>query len=156
MLFNPKQDPIMAEMALSAPVQRPALWPSFSPLLGQIIRFFLVGILNTTVDACVYFLLTRWVWVLPAARPLAKGISYTTGIVNSFFWNKTWTFKSRVDTRRAFFPFVIVNLLAIGLNSGVMHLALASLGLPELGALVLATGVTFLWNFVTSKFLIYK
>jgi putative flippase GtrA len=50
----------------------------------------------------------------------------------------------------------VANLLAVGLNTGVMHLALDTFGLPESGALALATVATFVWNFVTNKFFIFK
>ncbi|MBC8263580.1 MAG: GtrA family protein [Anaerolineales bacterium] len=72
--------------------------------LEQAAKFLSVGILNTALDASLYFVLTRW----PALRyacgysgqgfstlqTLAKGISYGAGILNSFYWNKSWTFKS--------------------------------------------------------------
>ena len=120
----------------------------------QGIRFGLVGVLNTGLDAGLYFLSVRS-GLIPNFL-FAKGFSYSIGVLNSFVWNKTWTFKSRLDSRRIFIPFVTVNLLAIGINVGVMYLALNALRLPEPGALALATGATFLWNFVVSKFLIFK
>jgi putative flippase GtrA len=120
----------------------------------QIIRFGLVGILNTLVDAAFYFLLSR-LGLIPNLV-LAKGISYSLGVMNSFCWNKAWTFKSHVESRRVFLPFIASNLLAVGLNVGVMHLALDILSWPESGALILATATTFIWNFVINKFFIFK
>jgi putative flippase GtrA len=55
-----------------------------------------------------------------------------------------------------FIPFVLANLLAVGLNTGIMPLALDTFGWPEVSALALATTMTFLWNFIANKFYIFK
>lgn len=120
----------------------------------QIVRFGLVGVLNTFVDAGIYYLLSRS--GLMHDLVLAKAISYALGVLNSYYWNKAWTFRSHVESRRAFLPFVLANLLAVGLNTWGMHLALETLALPETGALLLATAMTFLWNFIANKFFIFK
>ena len=126
----------------------------FPTWLTQVFRFGLVGVMNTLVDAFVYFLLSRS-GLIPNLV-LAKGLSYTVGVFNSFYWNKSWTFKSHVESRRVLLPFIVTNLLAVGLNAGVMHLALVFLGWPEAGALALATVAMFVWNFVIHKFFIFK
>ena len=120
----------------------------------QMIRFGLVGVLNTLVDTAVYFILSRS-GLIPNLV-IAKGISYAVGVLNSFVWNKSWTFKSHVESRRVFLPFIVTTLLAVGINAGVMRLALDTVGLPELGALALATVAIFLWNFAINKFFIFR
>ena len=123
--------------------------------LEQAAKFLSVGILNTALDASLYFVLTRWLG-FAALETLAKAISYGVGILNSFYWNKSWTFKSDAGTVAAFVPFVLANLAALILNAGVMHVCLNALGLHEIPSLALATGSTFLWNFTISKVLIFK
>jgi putative flippase GtrA len=123
--------------------------------LEQAAKFLSVGILNTALDVGLYFVLTRWNGVA-AFKTLAKGISYGVGILNSFYWNKSWTFKSDTGTMTAFVPFVVANLAALAINAGAMHFCLNALGLHEIPSLALATGITFLWNFTISKFLIFK
>lgn len=120
--------------------------------LLQMIRFGLVGTANTLIDLGAYFFFSRFVSNLV----LAKAFSYSVGLLNSFYWNKSWTFQSREKTSRVLPLYVAVNLLAIGLNTWMMHLALWTFGLSEMGALALATGATFAWNFITSKFFIFR
>jgi len=124
-------------------------WPGW---LAQILKFCLVGALNTLLDAGLYLALTRWLGLgqLPA---LAKGLSYGAGIVNSFYWNKTWTFGSESGKLT---PFVLTNLIALGINAGVMYVCLNELYLHEALGLVLATLSSFGWNFGVSKWLIFK
>jgi len=140
---------------------------SYPVWLEQAAKFLSVGILNTALDASLYFMLTRWLALRYAygysgqgfstLQTLAKSISYGAGILNSFYWNKSWTFKSDADTvTTTFVPFVLANLAALAINASVMHLCLNALSLHEIVSLVLATGSTFLWNFTISKFLIFK
>lgn len=124
--------------------------------LRQTIKFGAVGLLNTLVDAGLYFALSRWVWVLPAQKVLTKSVSYTGGILNSFYWNRAWTFRSQASLTKMLLPFVVVNLIALGINTGVMYLGLAILHLPEIVSLAVATGAGFLWNFIISKFFVFK
>jgi len=123
--------------------------------LEQAAKFLSIGILNTTLDASLYFVLTRWLG-FSMLQTLAKSISYGAGILNSFYWNKSWTFRSDAGTVAAFVPFALANLAALIINAGVMHICLNALALHEIVSLVLATGITFLWNFIISKFFIFK
>ena len=131
-------------------VRRPSLlW------LRQAVKFGIVGVLNTGVDLGAYFVLTRWLGMasLPVA---AKGISYSLGILNSFFWNRTWTFRSQASAWRTFAPFVLANLVGLGMNAGGMQLGLNVLHLKEFVSLALATALTLAWNFAVSKFIIFR
>ena len=121
----------------------------------QAVKFGAVGVLNTLVDLGLYFVLTRWLGL--AGMPvLAKSISYGAGILNSFAWNRTWTFRSQTSAWKTLIPFVLVNLVGLGMNTGTMQIGLNVLHLPELVSLGLATGLTLAWNFVLSKFVIFR
>ena len=123
--------------------------------LVQAVKFGAVGVLNTTIDLGLYFLLTRWLG-LGAWPVLAKVCSYAAGILNSFLWNKFWTFRSKAGLAATLVPFVLTSLVGLGINAGVLQVALKSLRLPELVALGLATLTALAWNFVISKFVIFK
>ena len=124
--------------------------------LEQAAKFLSVGILNTALDVGLYFVLTRWIGAFAAWRVVAKGISYGAGVLNSFYWNKSWTFQSEASTLATLGPFALANLAALAINAGVMHVCLNAFGLHEIVSLALATSGTFLWNFTVSKFLIFK
>jgi putative flippase GtrA len=130
-------------------------WRRYPVWFEQALKFLSVGVLNTLLDAGLYLVLTRWLG-FGAFKTLAKGISYGAGILNSFYWNKSWTFKSDAGMVAAFVPFVLSNLAALAINAGVMHLCLNVFTLHEGFSLALATGSTFVWNFTISKFFIFK
>jgi putative flippase GtrA len=52
--------------------------------LEQAFKFGAVGLLNTALDLSLYLLLTRWIGL---AAGFAKSISYSAGMLNSFYWN---------------------------------------------------------------------
>jgi putative flippase GtrA len=123
--------------------------------MTQAVKFGIVGVLNTALDWGVYFLLTRFTG-LGSMMELAKAISYSVGVLNSYFWNRGWTFRSRQGAGKTLLPFVLVNLAGTAVNSGTLALATGLLGLPELAGLVLATVAALGWNFLTSKFLVFR
>lgn len=123
--------------------------------IGQAVRFGIVGLLNTLVDAVVYLLLTRGLPFFALYPALAKACSYSVGVLNSFFWNRKWTFRSQAGWR-AFLPFVLVNLAGVLLNAAAMQFGLAVLGLPEALAFIGATGLTLVWNFLVSKWIVFR
>jgi putative flippase GtrA len=132
----------------------------FSPWIIQALKYALVGMSNTLIDAAAYYTLTRWLWLgsLPVA---AKGMAYTIGMINSFYWNRNWTFNRRgsmhrTPTGRAAFYFTLTHIAALGINAGVMYLGLEIFNLSEVVSLVLATGMAFGWNFVLNKHVVFK
>ena len=123
--------------------------------LVQIAKFMTVGVLNTAIDAGTYLVLTRWLGFV-SALVLAKGIAYAVGMVNSFFWNRSWTFGSQGNAWRAAGLFTLTHIAALAINAGTMALALNALHFPEIAALGLATAASFFWNFVLNKVVVFK
>ncbi len=94
-------------------------WPA------QLMRFCVVGVLNTALDL---LLLNGLLWLFPTTDSwlivLFNTLAYGVGALNSFFCNKYWTFRHRQRTtagevRR----FVITTLLAITCNDILIWIA---------------------------------
>jgi len=96
--------------------------------IWQIVKFAIVGVLNTLVDFAVFQalnLLLGWVY-------LAQVIGYTCGIVNSYLWNSNWTFREqRTRSFREIALFVVVNLASLGVSLGVIWLCRDVLGMTN-------------------------
>ena len=127
-----------------------------SAWISQVLRFAAVGIINTGIDLSIYFLLTRYVIFFGDFVFLAKAFSYSIGVVTSYLLNRNWTFKSNTATVHSFLPFIGVNLVSVALNAVLMILFLDFFRIEELFTLVLVTGITFVWNFLASKNLVFK
>lgn len=139
-------------------------------LAGQMVRFGIVGAINTLVDWGLFFLFNvafnafsdSALVTHPGLYLTANGIAYTAGIVNSFLWNKHWTFSAggTQHWRREAAVFVLVSLASLGINTaGLFALravftgtSLLTVALHKLGT----TGVTMTWNFFGYRFLAFS
>ncbi len=137
------------------------------PAILQLTRFLLVGALNTLVDLGWLYL---FIWVSGIATgplyPVFKSISFLLTTVHSYFWHKYWTF-GEVETgpnSKEFSRFLIIVAIGLGLNIAIASLVVNVIGpqfrLSEIawagcGALIAST-LTWLWNFWTTKFLVFK
>jgi len=125
----------------------------------QFLKFNIVGISNTLVDFGVYTLLTA-VFGLDAI--VANLISYPCGIVNSYIWNSSWTFKKeRKRTKREILLFIAVNLVALAVSTGVIYACRVLFGVDDdimrkLLYKLLATAVSIIVNFIGNKLFVFK
>ena len=134
---------------------------SFFPSLLRIVKFALVGGVNTLVDVSVLNLLMVVSDIYTGVYfSLFKGISFLVALANSYIWNALWTFQSDRTTRKKIQTFVIVSLggLVVNVVSAYgIQILLASFGLSgQLFSTIAALGavaLSMVWNFVGySKF----
>lgn len=123
--------------------------------LRQAARFSAVGASNTVLDAVLYFLLTHF-FGLGSLRVVAKAISYGAGTLNSFHWNRSWTFRSRARAATTLIPYVLMSLAALAINAVAMYGSLQLFSQHEVPAFAVATGITLLWNFGLTKYVIFR
>lgn len=122
-------------------------------------KFLTVGVGNTILTIVVFNLLVA----RGSSAAFANFVGYSIGIVNSFFWNRRWTFADRpVESERAaFVRFAVVIGLSLLLTTAVVAAlerfavnALAPLGVSRLLAVNLVEGLAVLvglvWNYVLS------
>ena len=125
--------------------------------LLTILKFLIVGAINTGVDLGLYLILTHFIPFFADQQVLAKGISYAAGTLNSFLWNRNWTFKSNAGYLNVTtLLFVLSNLVGLGLNTFILYAGLKVFRLPELLALCTATAIPLIWNFLISKFVVFR
>jgi len=139
-------------------------------IVYQAAKFILIGILNTLVDLGVLNLL---IFVSDISTGFVfssfKGISFIVAVINSYFWNKFWTFKksNTVQPGKEFLQFLIVSLIGFGINVGVASLIVNLIGSPfqysgvseqiwaNIGAII-ASLVGMTWNFIGYKIFVFK
>ena len=94
-------------------------------LLRQVLRFGLVGGLNTLVDLLILnFLLLLFPTTSTALILAYSALAYSVGAVNSFLLNKYWTFTFRQKTNRSEVArFIVTTLFGIGWSSMILWLA---------------------------------
>jgi putative flippase GtrA len=149
------------ETSASTPGDRatPLRGESRSRLGGQVARFAVVGVLNTIVDYGLFNLLG---YGLHMNLVLAQAIGVTAGIVNSFLWNKLWTFRSRGwgEWRRELTAFLLVSGVGFAINVGGFALLHSTFGASSwvIGNLEKAstTVLSMVWNFIGYRFFAFR
>ena len=120
----------------------------------RIIRFGIVGVANSMIDFVLFYILsTHFGWNIFVANAAA----YSIAVMNSFIWNKRWTFRAHDTGRRAIHDFSLFtggNLIGLGLSTGVIMGA--SLILPSWVGKLLAISVGFPWNYWYNRKFVYK
>jgi len=132
----------------------------------QFIKFLVVGLLNTGVDFGILNLLMFLTGISSGlGYSVFKAISFTCGVINSYVWNKRWTFQKggKLESKE-FSKFFIINLVAFGINVGTASLlvnfvepigGISPYVWANISALV-AAGFTTLINFFGYKYLVFR
>ena len=150
-------------------------------VVWQIGKFGVIGVLNTLVDwgvlAVLFAVGPRWFGVQTeqvlvtvgatiTVYTIYKAISFIIANINSYYWNKSWTFARSLaqKTKAEFLQFFAVSLIGFLLNVGIasyVFKAIAPMGnmnVDQWGLVGAAIGsiVGLAWNFLGYKFIVFK
>lgn len=137
------------------------------PSVFQVGKYAAVGFLNTAVDFAVVNVLVLATGIVSGLKlGLLNSVSFALAVVNSYFWNKYWTFSVRREGIRGgeFAQFVIVSLVGLFLNSGFVSAVTAYLA-PPFGLTpqqwvnlvkAMAIFINLVWNFSGYKFIVFR
>lgn len=135
-------------------------------MIFEAAKFALVGALNTFVDLGVLNLLIFMTGIASGSMfSVFKGTSFIIAAVNSYVWNKYWTFESKQgNIGKEFAQFMFVSVIGFFLNVGTAAAVVNWVG-PQFGiaagpwanvGALAGTFVVFVWNFVGYKFWVFK
>ena len=152
----------------------------YSAGLKQFSKFLVVGLSNFAISFAVFYFLYNY-WKLsglfyrllgPAGKDLetfilrmgatsldatlANIFGYTAGIINSFIWNRIWTFKVKQAIGSQFGRFLALNLFCLVLSSAALFLFTDFLGWAYLPVWFFTMGVVTLLNFFISKIWVFS
>ncbi len=142
-----------------------------SKSLRQFLKFLAVGVLNTLVDWAVFYLLIYF--AIPGQPLLAKAISFTVAVINSFVLNSIWTFRDEFYSgikdknlkfyrlANYFIRFILVSLVGFVINYLTFRYVLANVSgslasHSNIIGLVAASGAALIWNFIINKLWTYR
>lgn len=133
---------------------------------AQFLKYVIVGVFNTAIDfsifnaLSIYFGIYSGIWLA-----LINSASAGVVIVNSYFWNKYWTFKANGGWFHIeFTKFVMVNLGALAINTGIVYAVTTYID-PFFGATPLvweniaksaALAANIIWNFLGFKYFVFR
>jgi glycosyltransferase involved in cell wall biosynthesis len=127
------------------------------PVRSQLSRFASIGLLCTAIDVGSYIGLTRSSIFFAENILLTKVLTFLLGSVFSFALNRMWTFQYTGKlTLSQFARFYATVGSAVLVNVTSVYILHSLLGIHDIVAVILATGITFVWNFVLTKLWVFK
>ncbi len=130
-------------------------------------KFIIIGLANTAID---FGILNLLIFLTSIERghlySVFKSISFMVGIINSYLWNKFWTFE-RTENKwvgKQFFQFISISLVGFGINVAAASFVVNLIGpvggisprlWANIGAFV-AIVISVFWNFFGYKFIVFS
>lgn len=136
------------------------------PIILQIAKFSATGSLNTFIDFGILNILIIISNIKAGfILSLFSGISFMAATINSYFWNKYWTFGSTKKAEiKELGDFLVVSIIGLLINMAVFSITVNFISpisnfTPERwanGSKLIATIFSLIWNFVGYKFVVFK
>jgi putative flippase GtrA len=137
----------------------------FSLSIFQFAKFVEVGILNTLIDIGTLNFLSLITGIVKGLEIIPLNIiSFLLAVVNSYFFNKIWTFEiSSKAVQGEFITFLLISLTGLFINSTIVFLGTTFIHYFQIsaGALmnlvkIFATLIAMLWNFFGYKIFVFR
>lgn len=138
------------------------------PVFFEIGKFVSVGVLNTLIDFGILNFLS-YIFSVHSGPQIAlfNAVSFSAAVVNSYFWNKFWTFRAggvSGEGAKDFVQFIFVSLIGVGLNTAIVYSLTTLIGAPsgispalwENIAKAIGIPANLTWNFLGYKFWVFK
>lgn len=119
----------------------------------QFIKFGLVGILNTLLTLSLIFICS---YVLNFYYLISNGIGYIAGFINSFLWNKYWTFRSKGSIFKEFIKFFKVFLICYGIQFFFVFTFVQVFKIAESISQIIGMVIYTFVNFLLNKFFTFQ
>ena len=117
--------------------------------LGQVIRFGIVGVAATAIQAVLYQVLVGWL-----RAELANSIAYVVSFIFNYVASTRFTFRVKSSARRGA-GFLLSHLINFTLQTLILHLSIR-LGLTERWAMVPMFVITVPVNFLLVRFFLTR
>ena len=123
-----------------------------APQFLQFAKFLGVGVANTLVALCIIYAAK---WFANFGDVAANALGYGVGLLASFTLNSRWTFAHSGPRLSAFAKFLLVALVAYGMNLLMVLTAIHYIGLNDYIAQALGIPPYTLTSFFASKYLVF-
>jgi putative flippase GtrA len=121
--------------------------------LPQLGRFLSVGMLNLVGGLLVIYACK---WLFHAGDVAANAIGYGAGLISGFALNSRWTFAYRGPRLPALIKFLLVALVAYGMNLLTVMVLIQQFELNSYLAQALGIPPYTLTTFLASKFIVFR
>lgn len=119
----------------------------------QFVKFGIVGVSNTLLTAATIWILLK---ILHCSDYSSNFIGYVVGLINSFIWNRKWTFESKSKVGVTVFKFIATFAVSYLLQLGNLYLLLHFTHIDSYISQILSIVVYTCINFILNKYYTFK
>jgi len=125
-----------------------------SSIIRQFIIYGTVALIPTTVDFSLLYLLTEFAGFHYLSSLV---FAFIVALFFSYFFQKKFTFKNGCQKYAPQFSvFCLVSFVGLLINAGIVFSVVEVFGLWYMFGKVIATGVSFIWNFSAHKCITFQ
>ncbi len=124
-------------------------------LIGQIMKFGIVGVLCFGIDYGLMIFLTE-VGGIPYL--VSSGISFSVSVMVNYILSLTFVFETDKNKNKIveFLIFIMLSVIGLGINQILMWVCVDKLHVHYMISKIGVTGVVMVYNFITRKLIIEK
>lgn len=122
----------------------------------RLIRFSIVGLINTIVDFTIFIFLNKFFGLYFIFSQI---LGYAGGVINSFILNKIWTFKDKginEKTPKQFAKFMIINLVSLSSTLIGMNIFVNYLNISVVVSKIMVTFISQIINYMGYKLCVFN
>ena len=137
-------------------IQNHRFWFSAYGKLKLLSRFSIIGIMNTLIDFVVFTIFHSFFGINYTISQIA---GYSFGVVNSFIFNKNWTFEHKNANKKTiheFLKFIIINLISLIITIICMKFLIKSFAINVYIAKIIVTLIAQITNFIAYKLWVFN
>jgi putative flippase GtrA len=126
-----------------------------NPKFKHLTRFGCVGCLNTIFDFGIFCILNS---VFGINFIISQILSYSTGTLNSYIFNKFWTFKDTKTSKKTtneIVQFIVVNSASLGVSLICLSILMKDNSMNAILAKIISMGLAQVVNFLGYKFWVF-
>ncbi len=138
------------------------MWKLYSVEMGektqiQFMKFAIVGVLNTITTLLIYTFITRFTTLFIENLTWAEAISYSAGMIVSFKFNRSWTFREQWKTNyKEVMRFLATTISALVANVIIFHILVEFTQINDIIVVIVSAIFTVAWNFLLSKYWVFR
>lgn len=128
----------------------------FNGKIKYLSRFSLIGVLNTLVDFCVFTICES---LFGIHYTISQILGYSFGIINSFIFNKKWTFRDKTSNKYIYhelIQFVVVNICSLVITVFCMKFLVNDFNINIYISKVIVTLIAQVINFSLYKLWVFN
>lgn len=128
----------------------------FNGKLKLLSRFSVTGILNTLIDFIAFTICSS---IFGIYYTTSQIIGYSFGVINSFIFNKKWTFEANNSKKRLqheLLQFIVVNMISLSITVVFIQVLINNFNLNIYLAKIIVTLIAQIVNFILYKIWVFN